>query len=52
MAGPGFVIVVTLMLVFVPVWALIWGRKEPHPTVSVARGPGPERLRARQRSEA
>jgi len=52
MAGPGLMTAVTLILVFVPVWALIWGRKEPHPTVSVARDPGPERLRARQRSEA
>ena len=51
MAGPGFVIVVMLMLVFVPVWALIWGRKEPLSTVSLLRDPGPERLRARPRSE-
>jgi hypothetical protein len=50
MAGPAFVIVLMLILVFVPVWALIWGRKEPLPTVSV-RDPGPERLRARPRSE-
>ena len=52
MAGPGFVIVVMLMLVFVPVWALIWGRKEPLPIVSAVRDPGPERLRARPRAEA
>jgi hypothetical protein len=52
MAGPGFVIVVFLILVFVPEWAVIWGRKEPLPTVSAARDPGPERLGARPRSEA
>jgi nitrogen fixation-related uncharacterized protein len=31
MAGPGFVVVVVLILVFVPVWALIWGQKERQP---------------------
>jgi hypothetical protein len=31
MAGPGFVVVVVLMLVCVPVWALIWGQKERRP---------------------
>jgi hypothetical protein len=32
MAGPGFVAVVLLTLVCVPLWALIWGRKErPNP---------------------
>jgi hypothetical protein len=51
MAGPGFVTVVMLILVSVPVWVLIWGRKEPPPTLSTARDPGPERLRARPRSE-
>jgi hypothetical protein len=51
MAGPGFMVVVVLILVVVPVWALIWGRKEPSPNVSVGRDPGPPRLRARHRSE-
>jgi hypothetical protein len=51
MAGPGFVVVVVLITVFVPVWALIWGRKEPPPDVSVAHDPGPPRLRARDRSQ-
>jgi hypothetical protein len=51
MTGPGFVVVVALILVFVPVWALIWGRKEPPLNVSVGRDPGPQRLRARHRSE-
>ena len=50
MAGPGFVIVVTLMLVFVPVWALIWGRKELPPSVSLLRDPGPERPRSGPRA--
>jgi hypothetical protein len=31
MAGPGFVVVVALMLVCVPLWALIWGQKERRP---------------------
>jgi hypothetical protein len=31
MAGPGFVVVVALMLVCVPVWALLWGQKERRP---------------------
>jgi len=52
MAGPGLMIVVMLILVFVSVWALIWGRKGPLPIVSAVRDPGPERLRARPRSEA
>ena len=52
MAGPALVVAVVLILMFVPVWALIWGRKEPLPIVSVVRDPGPERLRTRQRSEA
>jgi hypothetical protein len=43
MAGPGFVVVLMLILVFVPVWALIWGRKEPPPTLSLLRDPGPQR---------
>ena len=51
MAGLGFVIVVMLMLVFVPVWALIWGRKETPATVRVSDDTGPARLRARDRSE-
>jgi hypothetical protein len=28
MAGPGFVIVVVLILVSVPLWGLIWGQRE------------------------
>ena len=44
-------IVVTLILVFVPVWALIWGRKETPATVRVSDDTGPARLRARDRSE-
>jgi hypothetical protein len=32
MAGLGFMIVVMLILVLVPVWALIWGRKVPPAT--------------------
>ena len=28
MGGPGLLVVVALMLVRVPLWALIWGRKE------------------------
>jgi hypothetical protein len=51
MAGPGIVIVVMVILVLVPIWALTWGRKEPPPTVSLLRDPGPERLRARRRPE-
>lgn len=43
MAGPGFVLVLTLILSFVPVWALIWGRKEPPPTLSPIRDPRPPR---------
>jgi hypothetical protein len=50
MAGPGFLIVVTLMLVVVPVWALIWGQKEPPPTVSLLRDPGPQRLEPGRRA--
>ena len=41
MAGPVFVLVVTVILIFVPVWALIWGRKEQPPTLSPIRDPGP-----------
>jgi hypothetical protein len=51
MAGAGFVAVLVLVMVFVPVWELIWGRREPSPDVSLVRDPGPPRLRARHRSE-
>jgi hypothetical protein len=51
MAGLGFMIVVMLILVLVPVWALIWGRKVPPATVSLLRDSGPEGSRARQRGE-
>jgi hypothetical protein len=44
MAGPGLVVAVTLILLFVPVWALIWGRKQPGPTLIPVRDPGPDRL--------
>jgi hypothetical protein len=43
MAGPGFVVLVVLISVFVPVWALIWGRQEPPSTVSVVRDRRPQR---------
>jgi hypothetical protein len=39
MAGPGFAFVVTLILIFVPVGALIGGRKEQPPTLSRIRDP-------------
>jgi hypothetical protein len=51
MAVPALVVSVVLILVFVPVWALIWGRRETHATVRVAGDTGPARLRARDRSE-
>jgi hypothetical protein len=51
MAGPVLAVVVVLILVSLSMWALIWGRKDPPPTVSLLRDLGPERLRARQRSE-
>ena len=51
MAGPALVVAVVLILMFVPVWALIWGRKETPATVRVADETGPARLRARERSE-
>jgi hypothetical protein len=50
MAGPGFLVV--LVMVWVPVFALIWGRKEPPPDVSLVRDPGPQRLRVRSRAES
>ena len=50
MAVPALVVAV-LILVFVPVWALIWGRKETPAMVRVADDTGPARLRARDRSE-
>jgi hypothetical protein len=51
MAVPTLVIAVVLILAFVPIWAMIWGRKEPPSTVSVPAGTRPPRLRARHRSE-
>jgi len=51
MAVPALVVAVVLILVFVPVWALIWGRKETPATVRVSDDTGPARLRARDRSE-
>ena len=51
MAVPVLVVAVVLMLAFVPVWALIWGRKETPATVRVSDETGPARLRARDRSE-
>jgi hypothetical protein len=50
MAVPALVVAVVLILVFVPVWAMIWGRKETPATVRVDDA-GPARLRARDRSE-
>ncbi len=51
MAVPALVVAVVLILVFVPVWALIWGRNETPATVRVSDDTGPARLRARDRSE-
>jgi hypothetical protein len=51
MAVPALVVAVVLMLAFVPVWALIWGRKEMPATVRVDTDTGPARLQARDRSE-
>jgi hypothetical protein len=51
MAGPTLVIAVALIVVFVPMWALIWGRKDPPSTVTVPVETGPPRLRTRDRSE-
>ena len=45
MAGPGLVLVVMLILIFVPVSALLWGRKEPPPVLSSVREPGTQRPR-------
>jgi len=50
MAGPGFVIVVVLMLVSVPVWALIWGRKDTPQTVTVDDDREPQRLEVERRA--
>jgi hypothetical protein len=50
MAVPALVVAVVLMLAFVPVWAVIWGRKETPATVRVDTETGPGRLRARDRS--
>ena len=50
MAVPALVVAV-LILVFVPVWAHIWGRRETPATVRVDTDTGPARLRARDRSE-
>ena len=51
MAVPALVVAVVLILAFVPVWALIWSRKETLATVRVVDETGPARLRARDRSE-
>ena len=51
MAVPALLVAVVLILAFVPVWALIWGRKETPATVRVADDTGPARLGARERSE-
>ena len=51
MAVPVLAVAVVLMLAFVPVWALIWGRTETPATVRVSDDAGPARLRARDRSE-
>ena len=51
MAGPTLVIAVIVILAFVPMWALIWGRKATPSTVRVDVDTGPSRLRARDRSE-
>jgi hypothetical protein len=51
MAVPALVVAVVLMLAFVPVWTLIWGRKGTPATVRVDSDTGPARLRARDRSE-
>jgi hypothetical protein len=51
MAVPALVVAVVLILGFVPVWALIWGRKETPATVRIDDDTGPARLGARERSE-
>jgi protein-S-isoprenylcysteine O-methyltransferase Ste14 len=51
MAVPALVVAVVLILVFVPLWALIWGRKEMPATVRVDTDTGPARLQARDGSE-
>jgi hypothetical protein len=51
MAVPALVAALVLMLAFVPVWALIWARKETPATVRVDTDTGPGRLRVRDRSE-
>jgi hypothetical protein len=51
MAVPALVVAIVLILAFVPVWALIWSRKETPATVRVVDETGPARLRARNRSE-
>ena len=51
MAVPALVVAMVLILAFVPVWALIWSRKETPATVRVSDDTGPPRLRARDRSE-
>jgi hypothetical protein len=43
MAGPGLVFVITLILIFVPLWTLIWGQKEQPPTLSPIQDPVPPR---------
>jgi hypothetical protein len=44
MAGPGFVVALVLVMVWVQVFALIWGRKEPPLVASVVRDRRPQRL--------
>ena len=51
MAGPVLAVVVVLILAFLSMWVLIWGRNDPPSTVSIARDTGPPKLRAGQRSE-
>jgi hypothetical protein len=51
MAVPTLVIAVVLIVAFVPMWAMIWGRNEPPSTVSIAAETGSPRLRTRHRSE-
>lgn len=44
MAGPAFVLVLVLVMVWVQVFALIWGRKEPPLVASVVRDQRTQRL--------
>lgn len=51
MAVPTLVIALVLIVAFVPLWALIWGRKDPPSTVAVPVDAGAPRLRVRHPSE-